>query len=56
MIARTYSTFKSMGIKCGVVEFDAQDYFIFLAKNNLTDSQDVRGQWAVDYRDRLFIQ
>lgn len=55
MIARTYSALKELGYNCGVVEFNPQDYFIYLSSHNLKDNSSSRSQWAVDYHSRLLL-
>lgn len=54
-IARTYSGITQLGKKCGIVEFNPQDYFIFLSANNVKDSPAARSAWAAEYRDRLLL-
>jgi len=55
MISRLYAELKKRGVKVGIVEFNPQDYFTFLAQNGFSDGQDVRAAWAVDYRGRLLL-
>lgn len=55
MITRTYTALSRLGYKVGVVEMNTQDYFIYLAKNNLKDDQVSRSAWACDYRERLLL-
>lgn len=55
-VARTYAAMTNANIKCGIVEFNVQDYMAFLAANGLTDSQNSRSVWATDYRQRLILQ
>lgn len=53
MIYRLYLCFKELGAEVGIVEFNPQDYFTFMAKNNYKDAPDIRSAWACDYRGRL---
>lgn len=53
MIYRTYTALKEMGIKSGVVEFNPQDYFVFLGQNSLSDCPQSRSLWAVSYHRKL---
>lgn len=55
MVSRLYSELKMRGIDVGIVEFNPQDYFTFLAKNGFRDGQDARAAWAGDYRSRLLL-
>lgn len=55
MITRTYAELSKLGYGVGVVEMNTQDYFIFLANNNLKDNQASRSAWACDYRGRLLL-
>lgn len=55
MIVRTYTALKELGADTGIVEFNPQDYFTFLAKNGFRDGQDARAAWAGDYRSRLLL-
>ena len=55
MIARVYSELKARGFKCGVVEFNAADYFNFMGINGFSDSPDVRAAWAAEYRKKLLL-
>lgn len=52
-VGRTYIALKELGADVGIVEFNPQDYFIFLGKNNLTDGQDSRSAWAAQKRKEL---
>lgn len=56
LIQRTYLALKSVGADVAIVEFNMQDYFTYLAKNNFKDSQDIRGAWAADYYSRIISQ
>jgi transcriptional regulator with XRE-family HTH domain len=55
MVKRLYLALREMNIDAGIVLFNPQDYFTFLAVNNLTDNQASRGAWATDYRARLLL-
>ena len=55
MVKRLYLALREMNIDTGIVLFNPQDYFTFLAVNNLTDNQASRGAWASDYRSRLLL-
>ena len=55
MIVRTYTALKELGANVGIVEFNPQDYFTFLAKNGFRDGKDARAAWAGDYRSRLLL-
>lgn len=55
MIVHTYTALKELGANVGIVEFNPQDYFTYLAANNMTDNQASRSAWAADYRGRLMI-
>ena len=55
MIGRTYALLKKKGYSAGVVEFNAQDYFAYLAAHGFSDGQDKRAAWASDYRSRLLM-
>lgn len=56
MIFRTYINLKARGAKVGVVKFNPQDYFAYMASHNLKDCQSTRAAWAGDYHDRLLKQ
>lgn len=53
MIIRLYNALKGQNIDCGIVEFNPQDYFIYLGSHGLQDSHESRSMWAVDYRRRI---
>lgn len=55
MISRTYALLRKKGYSAGVVEFNVQDYFSYLATHGMTDGQDARAAWASDYRARLLV-
>lgn len=55
MIGRVYSELMSCGVKCGVVEFNAQDYFNYMAMHGLTDTPDTRSAWAAEYRKKILL-
>lgn len=55
MIARIYAKMREMGYSAGVVEFNIQDYFAYLASHGLSDRQDARAAWASDYRARILM-
>lgn len=55
MISRTYAVLRKKGYTAGVVEFNPQDYFSYLAARGITDSQDARAAWATDYHSRLLV-
>ena len=55
MISRTFAILRKKGYSAGVVEFNAQDYFSYLAIHGLGDSQDARAAWASDYRARILL-
>lgn len=46
MVRRTYIAARELGRKVGLVNFNPQSYFSFLAANNLKDGQDSRSAWA----------
>lgn len=56
MISRTYLALRNLSFKVGIVEFSPQDYFVFMAKNNLKDSPATRAAWAADYYEKITIQ
>lgn len=55
IIAHTYTALKELGADVGIVVFNPQDYFTYLAAHNLSDGQDSRSAWACDYRSRLML-
>lgn len=55
MISRLYDLARQQGYQVGIVEFNPQDYFAFLAAKGLSDSQDNRAEWAADYRSRIIL-
>ena len=55
MIARLYNALKERGYTVGIVEFNPQDYFAYMAAHGYTDGQDTRSAWASDYRSRLLL-
>lgn len=55
MISRVYALLRQKGYSAGVVEFNPQDYFAYLAMHGMTDSQDARAAWATDYHARLVM-
>ncbi len=56
MVVRVYNDLKQLNADVGIVEFNVQDYFSFLAQHHYKDSQDVRAMWATDYRHRILYQ
>lgn len=46
MVRRTYIAARELGRKVGLVNFNPQSYFSFLAANNLKDGHDSRSAWA----------
>lgn len=55
MISRTYAILRKKGYTAGIVEFNPQDYFSYLAALGIIDSQTARASWACDYRKRLIL-
>lgn len=55
MVSRTYDLLRQEGYAAGVVEFNPDDYALYLQKKHLSDSQDVRASWAAEYRDKLLL-
>lgn len=55
MIARVYAELQANDIKCGIVEFNAQDYFSYMGIHGLTDSPDTRSAWAAEYRKKILL-
>lgn len=53
MIFRTYQSLRVLGIKCGIVEFEPQFYFTYLAAHGLKDSPAARAEWAAQYHSTL---
>lgn len=46
MVKRIYIAARELGRKVGLVTFDPQSYFSWLAANNLKDGHDSRSAWA----------
>ena len=46
MIRRVYIAARELGQDVGIVTFNPQSYFSFLAARGLTDNQDNRAKWA----------
>lgn len=53
MVMRLFNVIYQQGFNVGIVEFNPQDYFSWLAAHGESDTQSNRSAWAVDYHQRL---